>query len=690
MKRFEYYTLKNEQYIERYELAKERMMLIAALSGDENVYFDFFKKQAKTLLFIAETFELVNNNRLYELSFEELKSRNEFFYNEISEETGKVSVTGNDKGYEESYTNPDYCANFFDDEKEAQLFATFAAKIRTPYMSAFKHNLYPVTVYMELLIQAFNVAERNEGNVYSEIYDILYWFISDYSDIDEEVSNEEYICPEASYQLYILENADITKPDYLFYYGLNITDVEISLVSFMNKFTDEEISDIARTYTEGYKRGFVTMNLDMSKKKYVQIRYHAGFDRMARRAKEQFESMGLEAVISSPCVVSTKANRQYSFDHRFMETFFLDKALVERKEDTIKNAMESLKDKLCLMAGPAVIETFGETPYEPKNIKHPINPDNVKKDLANELRSKDMALYNRYVHGDEVSFTIIAYPTPAIGNNFETIFKETIKINNLDNDLYTRIQATIIDALDKGEYARVIGTNGNKTDMTVNLWKLKDPSKETIFENCVADVNIPAGEVFTSPVLKGTKGTLNVSSVFLNDLNFIDLTLEFKDGVVTDYSCKNFDSAEENKKFIKENLLQNKETLPIGEFAIGTNTTAYVIAHKYDIIYKLPILIVEKMGPHFAIGDTCYKYSEETYLNNPNGKEIVAKENDFSRLRNEDPTKAYFNIHTDITLPYKEIGRIFVVTKDNEEIDIIKDGRFVLPGTEELNRPFDE
>ena len=57
--------------------------------------------------------------------------------------------------------------------------------------------------------------------------------------------------------------------------------------------------------------------------------------------------------------------------------------------------------------------------------------------------------------------------------------------------------------------------------------------------------------------------------------------------------------------------MYNHETLPIGEFAIGTNTTAYAIANKFDVVYKLPILIVEKMGPHFAVGDTCYSFEED-------------------------------------------------------------------------------
>ena len=43
--------------------------------------------------------------------------------------------------------------------------------------------------------------------------------------------------------------------------------------------------------------------------------------------------------------------------------------------------------------------------------------------------------------------------------------------------------------------------------------------------------------------------------------------------------------------------------------------------------------------------------------------------------------------HTDITIPYDEIGEITAVTKAGEEITIIKNGKFVLNGTEMLNKP---
>ena len=127
--------------------------------------------------------------------------------------------------------------------------------------------------------------------------------------------------------------------------------------------------------------------------------------------------------------------------------------------------------------------------------------------------------------------------------------------------------------------------------------------------------------------------------------------------------------------------------LPIGEFAIGTNTTAYQVARDYGIADKLPILIAEKTGPHFAVGETCYSYEEDNVTYNPDGKSIIARENEISAKRKEDPDKAYFSCHTDITIPYDELGQIKAVRKDGSSIVIIENGRFVLPGTEELNKP---
>ena len=153
------------------------------------------------------------------------------------------------------------------------------------------------------------------------------------------------------------------------------------------------------------------------------------------------------------------------------------------------------------------------------------------------------------------------------------------------------------------------------------------------------------------------------------------------------FNCANFDRDLENKAYIHDNVLYKHPTLPLGEFAIGTNTTAYITARKYGIEDKMPILIAEKMGPHFAVGDTCYSWCEDIKVYNPNGKEIIARDNSVSIRRKEDVSKAYFHCHTDITIPYEELGSITVVTKDKKEIVLLENGKFVLPGTEILNEP---
>ncbi len=203
----------------------------------------------------------------------------------------------------------------------------------------------------------------------------------------------------------------------------------------------------------------------------------------------------------------------------------------------------------------------------------------------------------------------------------------------------------------------------------------------------MADVNIPVGEVFTTPVLEGTNGTLHVKQVYLNDFNYRNLELEFLDGRIVRYTCTNFETEEENHRYLYENLLQQHQTLPIGEFAIGTNTTAYRMARDFQIEDKLPILIAEKTGPHFAVGDTCYSHAEDTKVYNPDGKEIIARDNSISILRKEDASKAYFNCHTDITIPYDELDAITAVMADGSRVDLIRDGKFVVEGTEELNLP---
>ena len=92
---------------------------------------------------------------------------------------------------------------------------------------------------------------------------------------------------------------------------------------------------------------------------------------------------------------------------------------------------------------------------------------------------------------------------------------------------------------------------------------VKGSGERDHFENCVADVNIPVGEVFTSPVLEGTNGLLHVSKVYLNELQYQDLKITFANGMIADYNCKNFERELKIKEYIKEHVLHRQATLPL-------------------------------------------------------------------------------------------------------------------------------
>ena len=591
--------------------------------------------------------------------------------------------------YGKCFANPKFAVEKLGEEYGQLLCYVFTAN-RNMISNAFQGKLEEITLRMELFIEIYNQFEDRENLTKKSIHDMIYSFEKDNSEIFMTNRIDEIINPENDFAVKIVMESDLEDLRYLYKYGESISENEIETAKFLNTLSQEKIDKIASVYTEGYRLGFINTGKDLSIKSAVDIRYYIGFERIIRAAIKQFENMGLKPVIYKGGYESTKINKQYWFDHKFDDALFFDKGYVQRKLEVATTAFENRKKTAALMAGPAVIEVFGENPFEPENKKEALQLNKEQQKLKVEYAREYTQIVQKYIKGDERSFTIIAFPLPEIGMDYEELFEETVKINCLDQDKYRKVQQSIIDALDKADFVRVEGKGSNKTYITVNMHELKNPEKETNFENCLADVNIPLGEVFTSPKLTGTNGVLHVSQVYLNELKYNDLEITFENGCIKDYTCKNFDTEEENKKYIKENVMFNHDTLPIGEFAIGTNTTAYVMANKYDIVYKLPILIVEKMGPHFAVGDTCYSWEEDVKTFNPDGKEIVAKENEISALRNEDLSKAYFSCHTDITIPYDELGEITAVTKNGEEIVIIKDGRFVLPGTELLNEAFDK
>lgn len=711
----------NDEFImERFTLCFERIKELKADSELITPLSDYFERVSEQLFWIMETALKKDSGELNDLSFEEKQSLNAKLYEDI---TGDM--------YEKSFANPDMIQKKFAGyglpEDYSRYLCFLYAEILGNIPCAFEKDFQQITIFAELFLEVYGMFydARDFNKITPDSYkdneiiqdvdveggcllsvpesdDIkkaLISFENDYSDllIGDRISKT--LDPSCDFALRIVMDSDLSDISYLYDYGEFISDTELNMASFLNSLPYEDIKRIADTYTEGYRIGFVKDKKPLHKKKTVNVRFPIGFERIVREAVLNFEEMNLKCVMYRYSgislnknshhrigYVSASPNKQFDFDHADDRALFWEKEHINNRLDILKKSYEANKELANTFAGPAVIETFGDEPFTPVVKKSALKLSKSQQELASRYAVESGNLTNQYILGHERSFTIIAFPIPEIGKDFEEIFKQTIKLNTLDYKLYESLQQTLINALDKASYVHVLGKGDNKTDLKINLIELSDPNTQTKFENCVADVNIPVGEVFTSPKLKGTNGTLHVLNVYLDGLLYKDLMVNFTDGCVSSYSCSNFSNKKDNEKYFKENVLFNHETLPLGEFAIGTNTTAYKMARDYGIEDRLPILIGEKTGPHFALGDTCYSRAEEVKVYNPDKKEIIAKENDFSLLRNEDPLRAYFSCHTDITIPYDEIGSIIAVCPD-ENIEIIKDGRFVLPGLEELNKP---
>ncbi len=675
---------------ERWLLAKERIEEIAREPEIDGTLGIYFQKTADFLMLMQKAWEKTESGTLKHASLEELKVWNQMLYEDIAGDA-----------YQRSFANPSYAVAELG-ETYGQILSFVYAELRGMIVYAYEQRAEEMLIYMELFLQLHSAFCTEELPTKEELLQDVYWFISDNSDISVTRRIREQLDPSLSFFRDIIMEADLEDLRYLYQFGEYITDTEIQTSQYLNTLPLEEIEKIASVFTEGYRIGFLVNQKPLYKKKTVNIRYCIGFERIIRQAVINFQKMGLESILYRAAVsrvnmreanrigcYGTSANRQYEYDHKGDAALFMDKAFVERKLGVLRTAYETYKELAEVHAGPAVMEVFGEKPFEPEGKTEALKLNKKQQENQVLLNSRAGQITNEYIKGEERSFTIIAFPVPDIGERFPEIFADTVKLNTLDYKTWQKIQQKMIDVLDTGTYVRIKGSNGNQTDLLVALKSMEDPLHETVFENCVADVNIPVGEVFTSPKLKGTKGVLHVSGVYLDGLYYKDLRLTFCDGMIAEYTCANYQEEEENKRYLRENVLFHHKTLPMGEFAIGTNTTAYMMGKKYGIAGRLPILIAEKMGPHFAVGDTCFSWEEDVVTCNPDGKKMIAKENECSMLRKEDVEKAYFNCHTDITIPYDELGEIVVLHKDGTETAIIQEGRFVLEGTEYLNRAFE-
>ena len=68
----------------------------------------------------------------------------------------------------------------------------------------------------------------------------------------------EAIDPENNFVVEMIMDSDLSDLSYLYQSGEYVSENELKTAEFMNSLSQREIDEMARTYTEGYRMGFIT------------------------------------------------------------------------------------------------------------------------------------------------------------------------------------------------------------------------------------------------------------------------------------------------------------------------------------------------------------------------------------------------------------------------------------------------
>ena len=400
---------------ERYELALDRIRLMQTEDTVGEPYRDYFKKMAEFVLMLDELRTELLDGRYQKLELDELRKWNRRLYQDV--------LPGQ---YEKSYANPDYACKMLGKES-GQILGMLYAELRGAVVYVFEGKTEYLAILYELLIEVYNQFEEEPDP--KAVRDTFYWYASDYCDVFLAERIREQVLPEESFATDLIMNSDLTDLRYLYQFGEYISENEWKTAEHLNSLPEETIRKMADVYTEGYRIGFVNTGKDLSKKSVVNIRYILGFERVVKKAIENFEKMGLKPVIYRAAVsVLTKrqhikigyygavANKQYEYDHKDDQALFMDKKYLERKLEVMQTTYEHHKKEAAGFAGPACIDMFGEEPFEPEAKETVAKLSKSQEEMILQYDSRQSQMVNQYIKGEERSFTIIAYPVPEIGD----------------------------------------------------------------------------------------------------------------------------------------------------------------------------------------------------------------------------------------------------------------------------------
>ena len=227
----------NKEVEERFLLTKERIEEIAAgeKNGMNEKIQNYFKKTAQLLKKCAEDFVCISSDAWKSRSFEQLKSENALFYQDILPQN-----------YGHSFANPAFAVQELGEEF-GRILSFLYTELRSERAFVFEQNLEKITILNELFLEIYCMFE--EGDVtYKQIKDTIYWFLYDYADDWAGYRVRELVDPALDFATSIIMDSDLLDLTYLYSYGDYISEVEIETMESqkaVEKTKDELITNVA-------------------------------------------------------------------------------------------------------------------------------------------------------------------------------------------------------------------------------------------------------------------------------------------------------------------------------------------------------------------------------------------------------------------------------------------------------------
>jgi aminopeptidase len=183
-------------------------------------------------------------------------------------------------------------------------------------------------------------------------------------------------------------------------------------------------------------------------------------------------------------------------------------------------------------------------------------------------------------------WVLTQFPTPANAQlaNMSTEAYENFVWDAIDKDwdAQREFQAQLVERLNEGSEVRIV--SGDTTDVTMSI-------AGNVAINDYGRHNMPAGEVFTAPVVDSVEGAVLFDKPLYHQGREVENAfLRFEDGEVVDHA------ADTNEETLTEVLDTDEGARYLGELGIGTNRD--IDQFTYNMLFD------EKMGDtvHMAVG----------------------------------------------------------------------------------------